>query len=945
MKILLLVTTILGGVTFASAQSPFTCATLPPVTPFLRADGYTELLPDIVIQCGGGVPNTLITLEVDLFTNSNLTSRLVNNANSEALLLINEPAPANRVLGSNAFLAQMSDAGNGFVWSGVQVAQPGSGTLTFRITNLRIEVNQLGISSYGVANPTELAVEFKGSAAPALSNAVVATGLVARSTSFAIRQCDDSGPGLLTVTGSSVLNPSLLAGGTGQIQFNLRFRELVPKGFSTQQDETGTTIAGSPSVGVATQGSRLIASFSNIPAGMQVFVTTGPVGPTDSKSANAVLVTTDANGAGPFSPITGTAKGSCALTGGTEVPMAQISPSNGSAMAAWEVTADDPGAFEQLSFGVAFAGTEQLGTVPAITAGLGPFYFTSAAAFSSATLSIPRFILAGLPESVPITLGLTFVAVAGGGAAPAQSIAAACPSPAISTTGGGNWLSATSGQTNANLNVAVNPAGLAASTYFGQIVCPSGSITVVLNVVPSNVDPGPIADPIGLLFVVPQGASTVASQNVTLYNLTSQPIPYVEANSTISGNISPSVPVTVPITPVVAGLVPGIYTQTTKFTFEGGNFERDVVSRIIVTPAGTAALSSAAHGPRTASSTPCVPTALSALVQSLGGQPILTTGYPVNINVLASDNCANPITTGTVSVTFSSEPNVTIFLQPQASDPGLWTGSWSPQFPATNETITVTASIPNLAAGTQVLTATVIGGGTAPIITPGGIVNSTDNLSPSPGADITIYGQNLAESPAQQFSTVPLPTTLGTTSVTIPSLQRKLPLLYADTGQINAIWPFDLAPGDYGVAVIRGTAVSTATEVHVNPVDPGVFVVNGRGAIEKAVDYSLVDPSNPAQAGDYITIYATGLGSVDPTVPGGSAAPGSPPFSVIAGNSVSVTIGAVPTGPVQYVGLTPGSVGLYQINVQVPPGVPSGDVPLVVTAGGAAASSVIISIK
>jgi uncharacterized protein (TIGR03437 family) len=335
---------------------------------------------------------------------------------------------------------------------------------------------------------------------------------------------------------------------------------------------------------------------------------------------------------------------------------------------------------------------------------------------------------------------------------------------------------------------------------------------------------------------------------------------------------------------------------------------------------------------------------LSALVQSLGGQPIFTTGYPVNINVLASDNCANPITAGTVSATFSSEPTIAVFLQPQASTPGLWTGSWQPTVAATNEIITVTASIPNLAQGAQTLTATVVGGGTVPVITPGGIVNAADSHSPSPGAAISIYGQNLAESPAISASTYPLPVNLGITQVLIPSLQRSLPLLYADTGLVNAIWPFDLPPGDYGVVVNRGTAVSTPVEVHIDPADPGVFLYNGRGAIEK-LDYSIVSPGNPAKAGDYIVIYATGLGSVDPPVPAGSLAPVVAPFSVIAGNSVTVTIGGVAAPPPIYVGLTPGSVGLYQINVQVPPGVPSGDVPLVVTAGGAVASFVLISIQ
>jgi uncharacterized protein (TIGR03437 family) len=48
---------------------------------------------------------------------------------------------------------------------------------------------------------------------------------------------------------------------------------------------------------------------------------------------------------------------------------------------------------------------------------------------------------------------------------------------------------------------------------------------------------------------------------------------------------------------------------------------------------------------------------------------------------------------------------------------------------------------------------------------------------------------------------------------------------------------------------------------------------------------------------------------------------------------------------VLFAGLSPGSVGLYQMDVQIPAGVASGSVPLVVTQGGAASNTVTLPVQ
>jgi len=97
----------------------------------------------------------------------------------------------------------------------------------------------------------------------------------------------------------------------------------------------------------------------------------------------------------------------------------------------------------------------------------------------------------------------------------------------------------------------------------------------------------------------------------------------------------------------------------------------------------------------------------------------------------------------------------------------------------------------------------------------------------------------------------------------------------------------------------------------------------------------------PATLGDYLVIYLTGLGITTPNGdPNGKplTTGGVPPAdgSVLyeTPTQPTVTIGGVPA-KVLYSGLAPGFPGEYQLDVQVPTGVASGDdVPVVVTLFG-----------
>jgi uncharacterized protein (TIGR03437 family) len=106
----------------------------------------------------------------------------------------------------------------------------------------------------------------------------------------------------------------------------------------------------------------------------------------------------------------------------------------------------------------------------------------------------------------------------------------------------------------------------------------------------------------------------------------------------------------------------------------------------------------------------------------------------------------------------------------------------------------------------------------------------------------------------------------------------------------------------------------------------------GLATITRSDNGELITPTNPVHLGDSIVVWATGLGRTSPAIDSGMPSPSDPlPSAVI---QPSLQLGGVALD-VQYAGLVPGSVGLYQINATVPRSVPLGlSIPLVIAQGG-----------
>ncbi|MGO9256482.1 MAG: hypothetical protein ACLQU1_09300 [Bryobacteraceae bacterium] len=216
---------------------------------------------------------------------------------------------------------------------------------------------------------------------------------------------------------------------------------------------------------------------------------------------------------------------------------------------------------------------------------------------------------------------------------------------------------------------------------------------------------------------------------------------------------------------------------------------------------------------------------------------------------------------------------------------------------------------------------------------------------PAPGSIGAIFCTGLSVSGIDSAPGIPLPLNLAGVTVTVGGVSAPI-FAVADLGgyqQINFQVPygvqFDTEAGGTVTANVvvsqngtQGTSASTLLAPEV-----GAFFGFGStqyGLFQHGLDFSLVTASNPARVGEVVVGYATGLAPPNPTVPAGQAAPLSPLYPVPQ-SAAFMTVGAevhgvylldstgyepiaLPGGGLQFMGLAPGMVGVYQINFVVP---------------------------
>jgi len=469
--VLAVIAFLLGSAVTASAQpnAPFQCFANGGVSTPARSEDITALVGDFVLNCVGGSPTAfggqIPPVNIQVFLNTSLTSRLINTGGgcggsgcSEALLLLDEPAPANQFacVGTGNTITTCNGFGNGsgnttsgyygsgtvgggpasctvvnpFVivagttclpgnnknvfqaiqttsnsvtFIGIPIDPPGtSGSRVVRITNVRGNANALGVAGSN-ATPTPIVEtispnppQFLPVSNPSQTVAFIQRGLVFTVQAATCPNGTGGSPGGVCTVGSAITTGTLQQCDNSRatstsVHFNqalgfLRYTEQFATAFRNRftGDNATTAISAAPPAGgaapqqnilpnasnfspyntesgfvntgltypstrsggepgLADFGTRLKAVFNNIPNGVNVFVDTHATSTTGPDVANLTNLE-----AGAYSAVGGS--GSSAPTGGNG-NTAQLTVTNGSATAVWEVLISDPNTFAQLNFG------------------------------------------------------------------------------------------------------------------------------------------------------------------------------------------------------------------------------------------------------------------------------------------------------------------------------------------------------------------------------------------------------------------------------------------------------------------------------------------------------------------------------------------------------------------------------------------------------------------
>jgi uncharacterized protein (TIGR03437 family) len=230
----------------------------------------------------------------------------------------------------------------------------------------------------------------------------------------------------------------------------------------------------------------------------------------------------------------------------------------------------------------------------------------------------------------------------------------------------------------------------------------------------------------------------------------------------------------------------------------------------------------------------------------------------------------------------------------------------------------------------------------------------------APKSLVSVFGTGFVPEGSFAAMSIPLPTMLGGVMVTFDGI--KAPLLLVTPTLIICQLPMGVTLPTATMVIddgAAGKAVSEPQEVQVAEHSPGIFtltqdgegpgIVVHAGTADLAAPVGTTETSRPAGEGDNLTIYANGLGPLDPgdpvledghnsCEPDGVCLPDG--SNVVLRNTASkpiIRVGGVevPEENVLFSGASPASVGVGEIVFTMPGGLPTGDaVSLTVEIGG-----------
>ena len=217
----------------------------------------------------------------------------------------------------------------------------------------------------------------------------------------------------------------------------------------------------------------------------------------------------------------------------------------------------------------------------------------------------------------------------------------------------------------------------------------------------------------------------------------------------------------------------------------------------------------------------------------------------------------------------------------------------------------------------------------APSYSTASIVNAASSEAGpfAPYSLITIYGKNLSyvTQSIQAFDMrgLTLPSTLLNTGVRVTIGNLPAAILYVSPTQINALIPVNAPSRFADVQVGLDALYGLPARVAIADSAPELFLSSPDTPIAVRLDGRLATKDDPARAGEWVTLYATGLGRTVPQPFGLQIASGPARLERFADFEVLLDGRPVAGSNIGYAGLAPGFGGLYQINVKLPDDAPA----------------------
>jgi len=477
-----------GGPTLAQTQSLCVVNGVPFQ---VRAEGLTERMGDILLECSGANPGAALSGNLTIFLPGvNITNRVdSNNQTQDAVLCVN--------YGSGFVPTGIAGwvTGGSIAFNGISFTVPPSGSLGIRISNIRAAMPQFG------AGLTQYVTAYISSSSIPISQSQVVVAYP-RTSLFATLYSTD-----IPCTGSPLASTASLSAlfAAGTAFASTRLTGSFANAFATRAagDDTGT---------------RFLIGYSGFPANAHVYIpdmvagssalvpTAGgdlgvsqAVGQYLPGSGTLLLVRVpyaDATGAGGYPPPAPSGFGAVLLDSVSEVPL-----TNGAGYAVYEVADASPNQIESAQFPTFVSvSNATAGAVARESISYAP---VSTVMSASVSAPVPRFAAGtGTPPSDctllndcqagyfpklsidPMSIQLTAIAggamTSGPGYIPVQNAGGGIMNwtALVSYTTGSGWLTLdnTSGENNRSVRVFAVPQGLAAGTYQARIVIDAGPL-------------------------------------------------------------------------------------------------------------------------------------------------------------------------------------------------------------------------------------------------------------------------------------------------------------------------------------------------------------------------------------------------------------------------------------------------------------------------------------